>query len=78
MHMAGGRRLDVAVIDSEHTNPLSVWETQGKPAYPTGTQLLEMRNASRLVWEEVEPTDKRQVFQVTATPESMTIFRIEK
>lgn len=72
------KRIRRAVIDSEHTNPLSVWEAQGKPAYPTGTQLLEMRNASRLVWEEVEPTDERQVFQVTATPESVTIFRIEK
>lgn len=72
------KRIQRAVIDSAHTNPLAVWEAQGKPAYPTGSQLMEMRNASRLVWEDVEPTGDRQVFSVTAEPESVTIFRIEK
>lgn len=72
------KRIQKAVIDSAHTNPLAVWEALGKPEYPTGSQLMEMRNASRLVWEDVEPTGDKQTFFVTAEPESVTIFRIEK
>ena len=72
------KRIRRAVIDSTHTNPLAAWEAQGKPAYPTGAELMEQRRASQLVWEEVQPAEGSQVFHVTAEPESVAIFRIEK
>lgn len=68
-----------AVIDSSHCNPLSTWEAQGKPTYPTKEQLAEMEEASRLIYSEV-PVEKgeEQVLVFTAEAESVTIFRMEK
>ncbi len=71
----GARRIQKAVIDSKHTNPLGCWEAQGKPTYPTGQQLAEIRDASQLVWEDVDVTD---TLSFTAEKESVTIFCITK
>ena len=72
-------KVTKAVIDSGHCNPLSVWEAQGKPAYPTKEQLTEMDEASRLIYNEI-PVEKgeEQVQAFTAEAESVTIFRLEK
>lgn len=72
-------KITKAVIDSGHCNPYSVWEAQGKPAYPTKEQLAEMEEASRLVYSEVlVEKGEEQVFAFTAEAESVTIFRLEK
>lgn len=71
-------KLEKAVIDSGHTNPLAVWEAQGKPTYPTRAQISEMNTASQLVWNLVELADGDQVERFTAEPESVIIFRVTK
>ncbi|MBR6322180.1 MAG: beta-xylosidase, partial [Lachnospiraceae bacterium] len=67
--------LSAAVIDSKHANPLGCWETQGKPEYPTKTQLAELELASQLVWENIPAEAGRNVLKLKLEPESAAIVK---
>ena len=69
-------RIEKAVIDSTHTNPLAHWESQGKPTYPSQEELRQIEEASELVWNDV--TGDTDPFMFYAEKESVTIFRITR
>ncbi|MGN1022717.1 MAG: beta-xylosidase [Lachnospiraceae bacterium] len=83
--------VSAAAIDAAHTNPLRCWEEMGKPLYPDAEQLLEIREASRLLFSPVtekslenDPLPVRMIGQehghcsivIESEPESAFVLRV--
>lgn len=64
-----------AVIDEEHCNPLRAWIELGKPPYLNKEQENKIREASELVYEDVQMPDNSIAF--TALEESITVLKIK-
>lgn len=68
------RKIEKAIIDEEHTNPLKCWYEMGSPKYPTKAQLAQLDAASQIVWKEINPDENLLTF--TLAKESITVFKI--
>ena len=65
-----------AVIDEDHTNPEKAWKEMGSPVYIKKEQIVQLKAAAELMYEEIPVSEGTQTLTFTAQPESVTVFRI--
>lgn len=70
--------IQKAVIDENHTAPIKEWEKMGKPTYLDKNQIKAIESASSLWYENLNVSGNDVELELTALPESVTIFKIIK
>jgi len=74
----GLRHAQIRIVDSRHGSPLAAWEALGRPAFPTRSQVRQLRDAAMLpdaVTQDLAPGNPT-IVSLTLQPHGLALVRI--
>jgi xylan 1,4-beta-xylosidase len=77
-NLKGRRGLRIQQVDGEHGSPLGAWKAMGEPAYPTATQLAELRRATELPPPEIRelPVGESPLAAIELKPHALALIEV--
>jgi xylan 1,4-beta-xylosidase len=74
--VAGTSAAHIIIVDSEHGSPLSAWERMGRPAFPTLSQIEELRKAGGLPAAQAQNIQNASL-TLTLQPHALALIEVE-
>jgi xylan 1,4-beta-xylosidase len=74
--LAGTSSAHITIVDPEHGSPLPAWERMGHPAFPTLSQIEELRKAGELPAAQTQNL-KNGSLVLTLQPHALALIQVE-
>ena len=74
--IAGPRTLRITTVDAQHGSPLALWESMGKPAFPTRAQQQKLRAAGQMPAAREQPWTPGTPLELTLAPKALTVIEV--
>jgi xylan 1,4-beta-xylosidase len=74
--LAGARTLKITTVDASHGSPLALWESMGKPAFPTQAQQKQLREAGQCPTPQVREWRPGSPLELTLAPKALALIEV--
>jgi xylan 1,4-beta-xylosidase len=74
--LTGPRALRITTVDAQHGSPLALWESMGKPAFPTRAQQQKLRFAGQMPPAQQRHWTPDLPLEVTLAPKALTLIEV--
>jgi xylan 1,4-beta-xylosidase len=75
--LLGANAARVTIVDKEHGSPLPAYEKMGRPAWPTESQIAELRKAAALPTTQTKPITNGSL-TLTLSPHALALVEVSK
>jgi xylan 1,4-beta-xylosidase len=74
--LTGSRTPRITVVDGQHGSPLALWESMGKPAFPTRAQQEKLRSAGKMPAAQEREWKPGVPLEVTLAPKALALIEV--